>query len=225
MRFRSWILVRVGGCCDPRGCDDVFGEGFARRVARRYRRRGVDRTAGRLVDFLTGDGVDGATVLEIGGGVGEISVELLRRGAASATVAELSPAYDDAARTLAAEAGVAGRMHRRLVDVAATPDEVEAADLVVLHRVVCCYPDYERLLGAAADHCRSRIAFSHPPRNVVSRTLFATQNGLLALGGKEFRTFAHPPERMVETVVSRGFTPALAHQGVTWHAEGLLAAA
>jgi magnesium-protoporphyrin O-methyltransferase len=23
---------------------------------------------------------------------------------------------------------------------------------LVLHRVVCCYPDYQRLLAAAADH-------------------------------------------------------------------------
>jgi magnesium-protoporphyrin O-methyltransferase len=200
----------------------VFGEGFARRVTRRYRRRGVDRTARRLVEFLSRDGLDGASVLEIGGGIGEISVELLRRGAASATVAELSPAYDDAARDLADEAGVSPRIHRRIVDVAATPEDVEPADLVVLHRVVCCYPDYERLLGAAADHCRSRLAFSHPPRNVVSRALFATQNGFLALGRQEFRTFAHPPRRMVETVVSRGFTSDLAHQGLIWHVEGLV---
>ena len=31
---------QVDGCCDPRGCDGVFGDRFARRAARRYRRRG-----------------------------------------------------------------------------------------------------------------------------------------------------------------------------------------
>ena len=45
------------------------------------------------------------------------------------------------------------------------------ADVVVLHRVVCCYPDYERLLGAAADHSRRLLVFSHPPRNVASRAI------------------------------------------------------
>ena len=48
------------------------------------------------------------------------------------------------------ETGLAGRVTRRLHDIATAPDEVPEADVVVLHRVVCCYPDYERLLGAAS---------------------------------------------------------------------------
>ena len=71
----------VARCCDPRGCDDFFGDKFARRVARRYRRRGLDKTSTRIVAFLERAGVQEATVLEIGGGVGEIQLELLKRGA------------------------------------------------------------------------------------------------------------------------------------------------
>ena len=212
---------QVAGCCDPRGCQEMFGEGFARRMAKRYRRRGLDAAAGRLADFLARDGLDGATVLEVGGGVGEIGLELLRRGAASVTNVELSTAYDLEARRLAEQLGVADRVQRRIVDVAAAPDAVGPADLVVLHRVVCCYPDYERLLGAAADLCRSRLAFSHPPRDLGSRAVVATQNALFALWGKEFRTFAHPPEAMVAVVASRGLKPVYAHPGWIWHVEGL----
>ena len=61
-------------------------------MAARYRKRGLDKTARRMVDLLAERGVQGSTVLEIGGGVGEIQLELLRRGAASATNLELSPA-------------------------------------------------------------------------------------------------------------------------------------
>ena len=74
----------VAGCCDPRGCDDFFGDKFARRVAKRYRKRGLDKTSRRIVAFLERAGVQEATVLEIGGGVGEIQLELLKLGAASA---------------------------------------------------------------------------------------------------------------------------------------------
>jgi magnesium-protoporphyrin O-methyltransferase len=69
---------------------------------------------------------------------------------------------------------------------------VEPADIVVLHRVVCCYPDHERLLGAAAGHTRRFLVFSYPPRNRLSRLLVAGQNLLFRLLRKEFRTFAHP---------------------------------
>ena len=214
----------VTGCCDPRGCEQMFGKGFARRMAKRYRRRGLDKTASRLADFLTSGGVEGATVLEIGGGVGEIGIELARRGAASVTCLELSPAYDAEARQAAEAAGVADRVHRRIVDVAVSPDEVEAADLVVLHRVVCCYPDYERLLGAAGDRCRRRLAFSHPPRNPVSRAVVSTQNAVFTVLRREFRTFAHPPAAMLAVLVDRGLTPTLVDAGRIWRAEGLVRA-
>ena len=125
----------------------MFGERFARRMAKRYRRRGVDPAASQMVDFLAQDDLTGATILEIGGGIGEISVELLRRGAESATIAELSTAYDEEARRLAEKAGVADRVRRRIINVAEAPEAMEQADLVVLHRVVCCYPDYTAAPG------------------------------------------------------------------------------
>jgi magnesium-protoporphyrin O-methyltransferase len=148
-------------------------------------------------------------------------VELLRRGAASVTNLELSSAYDEDAQRLAAEAGVGDRVRRRIMDIAATPDEVEAADLVALHRVVCCYPDFERLLGAAADHCRQRLAFSHPPRNLFSRSLVAMENTGRRLTGKTFRVFAHPPAAMVGVVADRGLRPMFEHRGLLWQVEGL----
>lgn len=191
------------------------------RAASRYRRRGLDRAAERMVDFLAADDLTGATVLDIGGGVGQLGIELLRRGAASVVTLELSRAYDEEAQRLAQEAGVADRMTRQVVDLAATPERVGPADVVVLHRVVCCYPDHARLLGAAADHCRSRLAFSHPPRNLVSRAFLAGQNAMFAVTGKEFRTFAHPPAQMLAVLVDHGLRPAMTQADRVWHVEGL----
>ena len=208
-------------CCDPRGCDSFFGTGFARRVAGRYRRRGLDRTARRMVGFLEREGVEGATVLEIGGGVGEIHLELLGRGAERAINLELSPAYDDEAARLADAAGVEGRVERRLHDIAVDPEAVGAADVVVLHRVVCCYPDYERLLGAAGEHARRLLVFSHPRRMLVSRLVVAAQNLGLRLSGSEFRVFLHPTAAMLGVLRERGLEPAFAERGLVWEARGL----
>jgi len=107
-----------------------------------------------MVEFLRELGIEGASILEIGGGVGEIQVELLQAGAARAQNLELSPAYEHEAHKLAGQAGIQGLLHWRIHDLAADPGAVDPADLVILHRVVCCYPDHERLLGAAADHAR-----------------------------------------------------------------------
>jgi 2-polyprenyl-3-methyl-5-hydroxy-6-metoxy-1,4-benzoquinol methylase len=211
----------MAGCCDPRGCDRFFGSRFAGRMAQRYRKRGLDRTSRRMVDWVAERGVTGATVLEIGGGIGEIQLELLERGAARTINLELSPAYEDDARALLRERGFEDRAERRLHDIAVDPDGVEPADVVVLHRVVCCYPDYERLLRAAAAHATSALVFSHPPRNVVSRLVVGAQNLGFRITRSEFRTFAHPPAAMVGTLEANGLRRTYGHRGMPWHVAGL----
>jgi len=194
----------------------MFGARFSHRMASRYRKHGLDKTARTIVELLEQSGVVGATVLEIGGGAGEIQLELLKRGAASATNLELSPAYEPEAAALIAEAGFTGRVQRRLVDIATDPAAVQSADIVVLNRVVCCYPDYATLLGAAADHARQQLVFSHPPRNPVSRAVVATQNLLLRIAGRDFRVFAHPPAAMLAVLAERGLQLRAVHRGRVW---------
>src|SRR6476619_4983245 len=208
-------------CCDGEGYDAVFSDRFARRVARRYRRRGLNATSRRMIDFLSGHGVEGASVLEIGGGVGAIQLELLRRGAARVTHLEISSSYEAEARALLERSGLTDRVTRRFVDIARSPDDVEAADIVVLHRVVCCYPDYEALLAAAGSHARRLLVFSHPPRNVISRGAMWAENVPRRLRHESFRTFAHPVEAMEAVLVGTGLTPSYVHRGWAWHVAGL----
>jgi magnesium-protoporphyrin O-methyltransferase len=174
-----------------------------------------------MVAFLEQQGLEGTSVLEIGGGVGDIQVELLRRGAAHATNLELSAAYDDEAERLLERAGLRGRVTRRLVDIAATPDDVQPADVVVLHRVVCCYPDYERLLTAAATHSRRLLVFSHPGRNAATRLAVAMQNAGFRLTGRSFRTFSHPPGAMVDVLARHGLAPVFTGRVGWWRVVGL----
>jgi hypothetical protein len=189
-------------------------------MAARYRKRGLDRTARRIVGFLEQRGLDGATVLEIGGGVGEIEIELLKKGAGHAVNLELSAAYDDAAVLLLRETGWERRVDRRVCDTAADPAGAEPADVVVLHRVVCCYPDYQKLLGAAGRHARRIVVFSYPPRNLVSRLLFASQNLVFRIRGKEFRTFAHPPAAMLALLEEHGLRRTFGDRGLVRQVAG-----
>jgi 2-polyprenyl-3-methyl-5-hydroxy-6-metoxy-1,4-benzoquinol methylase len=207
--------------CDHRGYGRMFNERFARRIARKYRKRGLDRPSRRIADFLRSHGLEGASVLEIGGGLGEIQIELLEAGAARAVNLELSAEYEGEARRLADEHGVGDRIERRLHDIAADPEAVEPADVVVLNRVVCCYPDYERLLGAAADHARRLLVFSYPPRNVVSRLFVTLINAGMALSGSGFRSFTHPPAAMLSVLDRHGLRRTYAHHGLVWQIAGL----
>lgn len=203
-------------CCDGEGYDAVFTDRFAQRVATRYRKRGLNATSRRMVDFLCERGIEGASVLEIGGGVGEIQLELLRRGAAQVTNLEISASYEEEARQLLEQSGMRGRVTRRLLDIAEAPDDVEPADVVVLHRVVCCYPDYERLLSAAGSHAVRMLVFSHPPENVITRGVIGAENLARRIRRQSFRAFVHPADAMVSVLAGTGLTVRYGHRGRVW---------
>jgi magnesium-protoporphyrin O-methyltransferase len=211
----------VTGCCDPDDYQSVFSSRFARRQSKRYERRGLTPAAQGIVDFATSQGIAGATVLEIGGGVGQLYIELLRRGAAHVTNLEISENYEAEATRLLEQTGTADRVTRRFLDVAQAPDAVEAADVVVLHRVVCCYPDYPRLLKVAAGHARRTLVFSHPAANLVNRVQFGAKNTYRRLTRNDFRAFVHPPEGLLRASESTGL--ALAHRthARNWDVVGL----
>ena len=202
-------------CCQPpSGYGEFFSPEQAAREARRFRRRGLDSASRWVVDAVVERGIDGRSVLEPGGGIGAIEIELLKAGATRSIVVELSPGYEDVAAELARDAGVADRMERHVGDFAA--DGTEPADIVVLHRVVCCYPDYEALLHAASEKARQTLVFTYPPRNVVSRAVLGVVNIWLRMKGTDFRTFAHPPEQMVAIVRDAGFEPVARRRGGIW---------
>jgi magnesium-protoporphyrin O-methyltransferase len=211
----------MAGCCPSRDYHRFFNQRFARRLVNRYRKRGLDKTARTMVQFLQAVGIEGASVLEIGGGVGELQIELLQAGAARAQNLELSPAYEQEAHWLAEQAEVQGRIDWRIHDLAADPGAVPPADLVVLHRVVCCYPDYQRLLAAAADHARRALVFSYPPSNALSRAFYVVFNLVMRLTQSGFRGFAHPPGAMLRVLEDHGLQRTYQHRGRIWQVAGL----
>jgi hypothetical protein len=200
-------------CC---GYEELFDAAMARKDADRYRRRGLKRSARAIVELARGAGLERAEVLEIGGGVGGLSLELLRAGAERATVTELSPAWGQEAQVLAAELGLADRITRRVGDVVAAGDEVAAADVVVLERVVCCYPDGEALVGAAAVRARHRLVLSYPRYGLATRLFVRVANLILRLRGNAVRIFAHRPETIRAAAAASGLRPAAPVRGLVW---------
>src|SRR5438046_3978279 len=149
-------------CCTPKGYRWVFSERSARAEAKRYRRKGLDATSRRIFDFVKKQGGEGRTVLEVGGGIGAIQLELLKAGAARAVSVELTPTYEEEATALLREMGLEERVERRIMDFAAAGAAVDGADIVIMNRVICCYPAFPRLRGTAPDNARKRRVWAFP---------------------------------------------------------------
>jgi len=185
----------VGSCCST-DYRRFFNRKFAARDLRRYREDGLSKTARDLV-ALCGS-VDGATILEVGGGIGALQLELLEAGALRATNVELSGGYEDAAAEL-----FAGRdVERRIADFVEA--DVPPHDVVLMHRVVCCYPDAALLVGTAAARTRRRLALTVPQQRRWIGWGFAAINAWLRLSRCGFRTYLHPFGRIDAAASANG---------------------
>lgn len=201
------------GCCARHGQEEFFGEKTAAKDARKYRRHGADPMARSLARRAGTGGVDGASVLEIGGGVGQVALELLKAGAESAEVVELLPEYELFVRELAAEAGVGERISFRTADLVADPAAAAPADLVVLNKVVCCTPDGIALAGIAASLARRALVLSFPRSVWWARAGLGVVNLYLRLRGRRFRVFVHPQAALEGAVESHGLVRASERNG------------
>jgi 2-polyprenyl-3-methyl-5-hydroxy-6-metoxy-1,4-benzoquinol methylase len=194
----------------------MFSERGARAQARTYRRKGLDSTSGRIVALLKERGVQGLTLLEIGGGIGAIQIELLKAGLANAVSVELTPSYEASAIELLREAGLEDRVERKVMDFVDADAEVQAADIVVMNRVICCYPDLARLAGAAADRARGTLVMSFPKERWWTRVLVWMANVGMAVTRREFRIFLHPMAQILATGEHQGLKLSVNRTGVFW---------
>jgi magnesium-protoporphyrin O-methyltransferase len=190
-------------CCEHhQGLNQIFDDKNAEDEARAYTRRGLDKHARAMAEAA--GPLAGAAVLEVGGGIGGLHLELLKHGAASAVDVDASAAYLRAAQGLAARLGLADRVRYQQGDFASLGTEIPTADVVVMHRVVCCYPQMRPLVTAAADHARCRLVLSHPVDTWYARLAVGVGNAYLRLSGSGFRVFVHAQEAIVAAAEGSG---------------------
>ena len=202
-------------CCHCCATDKQFDAAVARRDLRRFRRRGPDAPTQHLLAAVRARPLPPQpTLLDVGGGIGSIHHVLLEHGFAEATHVDASAAYLAAAADETERLGHSGRVQFQLADFPAVTATVPRADVVTLDRVVCCDPDYVRMLRAAADHARRLIAFSYPRPRWIIRLFVAGANAVRRLFGQGFRAYVHPPTAM--TAVLEGAGLRRSWVGGTW---------
>ena len=205
-------------CCSPG--DSPFDRQFdARHVAKRlraYRQKGPVGLTRALIEALAAGGIDGNTVLEIGGGVGAVHNELLRSGAATAVDVDASRAYISVARGEAERQGHADRVRYLGGDFVALADAIEPADLVALDRVICCYADMAALVGRSASLARRRYGLVYPRDSWLGRVGTALENAQLRLSRSPFRVYLHRAADVDAILAAHGFAKRLHRKTLIW---------
>jgi 2-polyprenyl-3-methyl-5-hydroxy-6-metoxy-1,4-benzoquinol methylase len=195
-------------CCSI-PCTDTSR--FFSRLTRLYRWRfclfGFEKSQRQLIDGIRRAGVEGKTLLEIGCGAGHLQRALLQAGAHQGVGVDLSARLIGEARLEAQRAGLDARTDYRQGDFVDLADKIKPADIVVLDKVVCCYPDAERLLKVALDRTQRVLALTYPRDRVTTRAGVALLTALLRLTGCHFRPYVHDPASIEHWIRRGNFHP------------------
>lgn len=202
-------------CCRP-DYDAIFDDGAARRELRAYQRRGATGSTRTLVNAIRKQGVDGASLLDVGGGVGVIGAELLTSGAASLVDVDASRAYLEAARSEIYRRGYADRATFEYGDAVELAPRIEPVDVVTLDRVICCYPDWVALVDATVGRSRRLYGLVYPRDRWWVRAAGRLGNLGLRLFRQSFRFHVHPERAVDARIRAAGFEPLLDERGLAW---------
>jgi magnesium-protoporphyrin O-methyltransferase len=206
-------------CCrsDGYGIRDHFDPAIAERDLRTYQRKGPGKTTALIRDALKRQGIGAASILDVGTGIGALSFELLAHGARSATGIDLSAAYIAVARAEAQRRQVNAEF--QIGDFVEAARDLAPADVVVLDRVVCCYPHDEPIVRAAAGRSTRLLALSYPRDRWYVRAALWVENVRRRLKGDPFRVYVHDPERIEQLIELEAFRRVARSQTLVWRAD------
>ncbi|MGH2699058.1 MAG: class I SAM-dependent methyltransferase [Actinomycetota bacterium] len=190
---------------------DSISEFFDReaccRSGRPRKAKGLSGASMALLEGLEVAGYNHRSVLELGCGLGNLSLELVSRGASRVTGIDLSERSIGVARERARASGHADRAAFSVGDAAAAA--LSPHDVVVLDKVICCYPDVSGLVCNSLSVAGSVFAFSLPAssglRGTIARGGIAVENAWRRIRSDPFRAYVHDMKRIDARVRAEGF--------------------
>jgi magnesium-protoporphyrin O-methyltransferase len=193
-------------CCSiPCADTSRFFSQLTRLYRWRFRLFGLEKCQRQMISGIEQVGINNAELLEVGCGIGYLHQALLQAGAARATGIDLSARMLAEAQRQAELSGLTGRTAYRQGDFVELAVSVPMADIVILDKVVCCYPDPERLLKLALAGTRQVIALTYPRDRLFTRAGVALMTVSLRLAGSGFRPYVHKPADIERWINASGF--------------------
>jgi 2-polyprenyl-3-methyl-5-hydroxy-6-metoxy-1,4-benzoquinol methylase len=180
--------MTCGQCC---GIEQKFDQKEARKMLKRYRKKGADKATKLLIEAISSHKNGDTSLLDVGGGVGTIQIAMLNRGVAQATNVEASPAYQVVAKEEAAQQGIKERITYQQGDFVDIAPQLAAHDIVSMDKVICCYPDAKELINQAAQHSNHLVALVYPHDTWLARVISAVANLFIKLRYRNFRIYIH----------------------------------
>jgi len=203
-------------CCGHAQSAGRFFSFFARRARKRFERKGFEPSQKQLMAGLEQVGYQEASVLDIGCGVGHLHQTLLERGARAAVGIDLAPKMLSEAKDWAEERGLGDRVDYVAGDFLTLGERIEEADICVLDKVVCCYPDARGLVQKSLAKTARVYGLTYPRDRWFIRLGTETIAFLLWMIRSDFRPYVHDPLRIERWISENGFEKHFEDQTTAW---------
>jgi magnesium-protoporphyrin O-methyltransferase len=172
-----------------------------------------------LFGWLRDEGLAGSSVMDIGCGTGQLLVRALEAGASRGTGNDLSSAAIAMASDLAHERGLTDRLDLWVGDAAV--ETLDPHDIVVLDKVICCYPDADALIRRSTTAARRLYAFAVPESRgvwgLVARFRWFVFGTWEWIRGSGLPRFVHDRSEIEATVAAAGFRPLHTGRQFVWY--------
>lgn len=204
-------------CCQCTGIEKIFNAKTARREIRRYKKRGPRKTTRWLIEGVAKHLKEHyLSLIDIGGGIGAIQYGLINKGIAQVNSIDASSAYHDLAAKMAGKLGVADNIRRTHGDFTDDSIRPKPADIVTLDRVICCYPDMQKLVSKSAGLANHIYAVVFPRERKILKWSLPIVHWGLKIRRIPFRVYIHPTKDVDTIVQQKGFRLSQIRKSIIW---------
>lgn len=204
-------------CCGTQKEDTGrFFSLFARLSNRRYQRKGLGKSQQHLVAGLTQVNFCGASILEIGCGVGYLHQMLIKQGATSAVGIDMSEKMLAEARSVAEKQSLSELIEYRFGDFVELASSLGEADITILDKVVCCYPDAQSLVNHSLQKTRAVYALTYPRPHLFNRINARVWSFFLWISRSTFRSYVHDPALIERWIIENGCHKQFEDRTLMW---------
>lgn len=205
-------------CCSSENPAGKFFDKEAKRWAKKYRKKGVEKITRMMLSGIEEIGIDGKTVLEVGGGVGGAHRRLLRNGASKAYATELSQEMLIAAAEFSKEENLEDKVEYILGDIVEMNGQVPEVDITMHDKVICCYEFSDALLEKTLQKTKNIYAFIMPRDKFRVEIFFRFLTLLSMVFRWEFHPFLHPEQPILDKIDAAGFRLKYENTTFIWKA-------
>lgn len=206
----------MSNCCGHINDGERLFSRFARLSCCCYNLKGLSKSQQMISDTLIKTGVEGKTVLDIGCGVGYLHQSLLQAGAGSAIGVDLASKMLEQARALSTKNSFSDTTRYLQGDFVQLAETIEPADIMLLDKVVCCYPDAQSLTETAIAKTGQWLALTYPRDRAFIHALVWLEAFFLRLIGSGFRSYVHKPEDIESMIKEAGFNKRVEQLDAGW---------